>query len=175
MSNHNNSDKFLLAIVAGIILIVVIAFIVVIRRPEPQFQVDNTPEGVVHDYLLALQLGDYESAYGHLSSEVVYPADIDEFYDSLREAPWEFTVSDNYSQVIESSEPISDQSVAVKVREIYTTNSLFAGDDYSDTFSMRVENDGGEWKLVSGERYWSSCWGEENKCENGFPRVPSGE
>lgn len=175
MSNHNNSDKILLAIVAGIILIVVIAFFVVIRRPEPQFQVDNTPEGVVHDYLLALQLGDYESAYGHLSSEVVYPADIDEFYDSLREAPWEFTVSDNYSQVIESSEPISDQSVAVTVREIYTTNSLFAGDDYSDTFSMRVENDGGEWKLVSGERYWSSCWGEENKCENGFPRVPSGE
>ena len=81
--------------------------------------------------------------------------------------PWEFTVSYNYSQIIESSETISENSVAVIVREIYNTNSLFAGDDYFNTFRMRVENDGSGWKLVSGERYWSSCWGEENKCEDG--------
>jgi len=171
MSNRNSSDKLLLAIVAGIILLVILAFVVVSRRPEPEFQFKDSPEGIVHDYLLALQLGDYQRAYSFLSAEIVYPADIDEFYDSLRANPWEFTVSDNYSQVVESSEPISDNSVAVVVREIYNSNSLFAGDDYFDTFRMRVEKDGGEWKLVSGERYWSSCWGEENKCENVVPRV----
>lgn len=172
MSNRNSSDRFLLAIVAGTILLVIVAFIVVSRRPEPEFQTEDSPEGVVHDYLLALQLGDYQRAYSLLSPEIVYPADIDEFYDSLRANPWEFTVSDNYAQVVETSEPISDNSVAVVVREIYNTNSLFAGDDYFDTFRMRVENDGDGWKVVSGERYWSSCWGEENKCEDEVPRVP---
>jgi hypothetical protein len=170
MANLSTSDKFLLAIIAGVILIIFIAFVVVSRRPEPQFQGSSTPESVVHDYLLALQLGDYETAYSLLSPGIAYPADVNEFYDSLRESPWEFTVSDNYSQVIESSEPISDNSVAVTVREIYNTNALFAGDSYSDTFRMRVENGEEGWRLVSGERYWSSCWGETNECEDGIPR-----
>lgn len=169
---RGSSDKLLLAIVAGIILLVIIAFAVVLRRPPPQFRDQDTPEGVVHDYLLALQLGDYERAYGYLSPSIAYPASTNEFYDSLRETPWEFTVSDNFSQVIESSEPISDNSVAVVVREIYSTNSLFAGDDYYEIFRMRVEKNGSGWKLVSGDRYWSSCWGEENKCDNGRLREP---
>jgi hypothetical protein len=170
MTSRSPSDKFLLAIIAGVVLIIIIAFVVVSRRPEPQFQAQNTPEGVVHDYLLALQLGDYETAFNQLSPQIAYPASVNEFYDSLRENPWEFTVSDNYSQVIESSEPISDNSVAVIVREIYNTNALFAGDSYSDTFRMRVENGETGWKLVSGDRYWSTCWGETNQCVDGNPR-----
>ena len=174
MSNRSASDKLLLGIVAGIILLIIISLIVVNRRPLPQFQGQNTPEGVVHDYLLALQLSDYETAYNLLSPQIAYPADVNEFYDSLKETPWEFTVSQNYSQIIESSERISDNSVAVIVREIYNTNSLFSGDDYFTTFRMRVEENGGGWKLVSGERYWSTCWGAENKCDNGVlrPREP---
>jgi hypothetical protein len=165
MSRLNNSDKLLLAIVLGIIVLVIIAFVVIARRPQPQFQSLDTPEAVVHDYLLALQLGDYERAYGFLSPEIAYPGDIDEFYDSLRLRPWEIEMSDNTSLVVESSQPVSGQSVAVVVRQIYNNNTLFGGDSYSDTFRMRVENDGQGWKLASGERFWSSCWGEENKCE----------
>ncbi|MFN2103810.1 MAG: hypothetical protein ACK2U5_00870 [Candidatus Promineifilaceae bacterium] len=171
MSDRTNSDKFLLAIAAGAVLLIVVAFIVVSRRPDPQFQGGGTPESVVHDYLLALQLGDYETAYSLLSPDLAYPADINEFYDSLRQTPWQFTVSDNYSMVVESSEAISENSVAVIVREIYNTNALFAGDGYSSTFRMRVENGEEGWKLVSGENYWSSCWGESNQCLDGIPRT----
>jgi hypothetical protein len=170
MANRPTSDKFLLAIIAGIILIIIAAFVVVSRRPDPQFQAEDTPEGVVHDYLLALQLGNYEKAYNLLSPTLGYPSTIDEFYDSLRQTPWEFTASDNYSVVIESSEPVSDNSVAVIVREIYNTNALFAGDGYSNTFRMRVENSPEGWKLVHGDMYWSSCWGETNQCEDGIQR-----
>lgn len=171
MSNRSASDKLLLAIVVAIVLLIIVAFVIVSRRPEPQFQGQDTPEGVVHDYLLALQLGDYEHAYSFLSPKIAYPANVNEFYDSLRERPWEFALSDNLSQVIESQERISENSVAVVVREIYNTNSLFAGDDYFEIFRMRVEDDGQGWKLVSGERYWSTCWGEENKCEDGIPSL----
>ena len=167
--SRTGSDKMLIGIVSGIILIVIIALFVVSRRPQPEFQSQDTPESVVHDYLLALQLGNYERAYGLLSPSLAYPANTNEFYDSLAQEPWRFTVSDNYSQVVESSEPVSDNSVAVVVREIYTTNSLFAGNDYSELFRMRVENDGNGWRLVSGERYWSDCWGERDKCEDGVP------
>ena len=170
MSTRSASDKLLVAIVVAILLLIIVAFVIVSRRPDPQFQAQNTPEGVDHDYLLALQLGDYELAYSFLSPEIAYPADVNEFYDSLRDRPWEFTVSDNFSQVIESTERISENSVAIVVREIYNTNSLFAGENYYDTFRMRVEDNGDGWKLVSGERYWSTCWGEENKCQDNLPR-----
>jgi hypothetical protein len=170
--SRTSSDKMLIAIVAGIILIVIVSFVIVSRRPQPEFQSQDTPESVVHDYLLALQLGNYERAYSLLSPSIAYPANTNEFYDSLREEPWRFTVSDNYSQVVESSQPVSDNSVSVVVREIYSTNSLFAGDSYSEVFRMRVENDGNGWRLVSGERYWSDCWGETNRCKDGVPTVP---
>ncbi len=172
MSSRTDSDKFLLAIVAGILLIAVAAFVIIARRPGPQFKDENTPEGVVHDYLLAIQLADYERAFDHLSPEIAYPADINEFYDSLQLRPWEFNVEDNFSLVVEETETVGEGSVAVIVRQIYNNNSLFGGDGYSDTFRMRVEETGEGWKLVSGDRFWSTCWGESNECDELERRIP---
>jgi hypothetical protein len=62
-----NTDKFLLAIVVGVVLLIVVAFAVVFTRPKPAYQSDDTPAGVVHNYLFALQEGNYERAYSYLS------------------------------------------------------------------------------------------------------------
>ncbi len=172
MSKRSSSDKLLLAIIAVILLIVVLAFVVVMRRPQPEYQAENTPEAVVHDYLMALQSAEYDRAYSYLSPALGYPADIDEFYDSLKENPWEFTSSDNFSLVVESSRPVSEGSVAVTVRQIFSTNSLFAGDSYSELLTYRLEEGADGWKIVSGDRYFSSCWGEENLCDDPPRSIP---
>lgn len=164
MSDQQTSDKFLWAIVAGIILLVVVAFIVIMRRPSPEFLPAGSPESAVHNYLLALQLGDYERAYSYLSPDIAYPADVNEFFDSLNRRPWEFSGTDNYSLVVEASDPVSAGSVAVTVRLIYSNNTLFGSGDYSETFTMRVEETADGWKLVSGDRFWSTCWGDRDTC-----------
>ena len=38
-------------------LLVIVAIIAVLRQPEPEYMLDDIPEGVVHNYLLALQQG----------------------------------------------------------------------------------------------------------------------
>lgn len=169
MPTRNRSDLLLLAIVAAIILLVIVAFVIIANRPRPAYQDVDSPEGVVQDYLLALQLGDYERAYNYLAPEITYPGSTEEFFDSLREQPWAFTTDDNYSLIIESSEPISDRSVAVTVRLIYSNNTLFGGDGYAETFQMRLVNDGQGWELAGGERFWSSCWGAGNQCDGVEP------
>ena len=55
-----NTDKFLIGIVVSIILLVVIVFAVVLTRPEPAYQTDDTASGVAHNYLLAIQREEFE-------------------------------------------------------------------------------------------------------------------
>lgn len=62
-----NTDKMLIAIVIGIVLLVVIALAITLTRPEPTYQAEDNPEGITHNYLLALQKKDYERAYVLLS------------------------------------------------------------------------------------------------------------
>lgn len=61
-------DKFLLGILAGIVVLIILSLVVFFTR---QKQVDYVPEsdpaGVVHNYVLALQNGDYPRAYSYLA------------------------------------------------------------------------------------------------------------
>ncbi len=166
MSNKTTSDKFLLAIVAGVLLLVVTAFIVIANRPTPQFQDANDPQSVVHDYLLAHQLGESERAYSALSSRLGYPATLAEFKASIDEEPWAFSPSEGYSIIVESGKALTDKSTAVTVRQIYTTNSLFNSGEYSETFQMTVAEEEDGWKIISGDpgHFWSQCWGAQNNC-----------
>ncbi len=59
-------DKFLLGILIFIGLLVIVALTLFFSRSQPQPLADDTPEGVVYNYLLALQQGEYERAYAYL-------------------------------------------------------------------------------------------------------------
>lgn len=69
-----SSDKVLISVVVGIVVLVVSALVITMNRPEPAYVADDSPEGVVHNYLLALQKEEYSRAYGYLSPTVYnYP------------------------------------------------------------------------------------------------------
>lgn len=60
-------DRFLLAILGAIGLLIVVAVGLFFTRQAPQeYAPDDTPQGVVHNYALALEQGDYQRAYGYL-------------------------------------------------------------------------------------------------------------
>jgi len=75
-----NTDKFLVGIVVGVVVLVATAFAVALLRPKPTYQLEDTPKGVAHNYLLALQQEDYKRAYGYLSPTIEgYPTSAEAF------------------------------------------------------------------------------------------------
>ncbi len=61
-------DRFLTGILIGIGVIVIIALsLFFLRRGEARYVSEDKPEGVIQNYVLALQKKDFEKAYGYLA------------------------------------------------------------------------------------------------------------
>jgi hypothetical protein len=72
-------DRFLLTIMGVIgVLIVAAIGLFFVRRNTQVYKPDDTPEGVVHNYLLALNQEDYEKAYIYIAASDTKP-EYDEF------------------------------------------------------------------------------------------------
>lgn len=60
-------DKFLIAIVISIILLMGLAVgVFLVRQDAQDYIAEDTPEGIVHNYVFAIQQGDFERAYNYL-------------------------------------------------------------------------------------------------------------
>jgi hypothetical protein len=67
-------DRFLVGILVGIGLLVIVALaLFFMRRGEAQYTSENTPQGIIQNYVLALQKKDFEKAYGYLADEYGKP------------------------------------------------------------------------------------------------------
>ena len=61
-------DKFLTGILIGVGALVVLALVLFFtRQDKEEYLSDDTPEGVAHNYVLAVLNKDYEKAYGYLA------------------------------------------------------------------------------------------------------------
>jgi hypothetical protein len=62
-------DRFLRGILIGIAVLAVLATaLFFLRQSRQEYSEEDTPQGVVQNYVLALQKGDYQRAYGYLSA-----------------------------------------------------------------------------------------------------------
>jgi hypothetical protein len=149
-------DKFLVAILAGVVLLVGITFAAALLRPAPTYRSDETPEGVAHNYLLALEQEEFDRAYSYLSPTLEgYPDSADEFADDVRDYSWQFQ---SVALAVESTRVTGDEA-RVTVRETFSSDGgLFSGGNYSTTFDMRLQEENGEWKLIASDSYWLYCW-----------------
>lgn len=161
-----NTDKFLIGIVAGIVALVIAAFVVTLTRPEPTYQPEDTPKGVTHNYLLALQKEEYERAYGYLSPTLDgYPADVDEFIEAMADHSWRFRLDTDATLAVESDR-VTGSRATVKVRE-----SRFRGGGLMDSsqsvtqFDMELQLEEGVWKIVDADYYFASCWKSNEGCQ----------
>ncbi len=84
LNRPQGTDRYLFGIAAGVVLLLVVAVAVVLLRPEPTYQADDSPEDVAHNYLLALIKADYERAYGYLSPTLDgYPESVAKFTQDI--------------------------------------------------------------------------------------------
>ncbi len=148
-------DRFLTGILIGIAALVVVALIVFFMRKDTQSYIsDASPEGVVHNYVLAVLNGDYKKAYDYL-------ADLDNkpTYEQFRNAFIQGTVNPNNSAVDIGKSEVNEDTASVEVSLIYNPSDPFST-GYRDIQRAILVRQNGAWKLSSmpGYYFWDYSW-----------------
>jgi len=148
------NDRFLLGILIGIGLLVALALgLYFLRQEQPAYRSDETPEGVVHNYVTAVQLGDYERAYTYLAEKSDKPT-----YNTFRQAFISMLDPENASLQIGGSYSYTPGEADVEVTILRSNNGLFGG-TYREQQSVMLTLQDGEWKIFSGPYpYWNWDW-----------------
>ncbi|MFC1975872.1 hypothetical protein ACFLXQ_05700 [Chloroflexota bacterium] len=151
------TDKFLIGIVIGIVLLIVVAIILVLARGQGEdYIADDTPEGVVHNYFLAIQREEYEKAYGYLSDELASKPDIDEF---IREVDNRYDRSEASLQLGKSSIDDDRARVEVSITTYHGGGPFDSGRYTNQNTAYLRRTPSGEWKLTEYPRaYWGYNW-----------------
>ena len=152
-------DRFLTGILIGIGVLVIAALAVFfIRRDTQTYVQEDTPEGVVHNYVVAILNRDYERAYGYLADLDNKPA-YDEFRNSFVTGilgnPGNAAVDVGDSQ-------ISGDDATVEVAMIFNPSDPFST-GYRDVQNAILVRQDGAWKLSSMPTYylWDFNWYQE--------------
>ena len=157
------TDKFLIGIAIGALLLVVVTFVVVLLQPEPEFHPEATAEDVVHNYLLALQKGEYERALSYINPKYC-PEDVEEFVEDINViCRWDFSLLDRAtSQIVEPAQVIGKRATVKVQQSVFYSGDLFDSGQQRYDFKMSLVIDDGEWKIVDGEDNWCYCWDEDD-------------
>lgn len=160
-----SQDKLLVGIVVGIIVLVLGVFSLTLLRPEAEYLLDDDPEGAVHNYLLALQNGDFELAYKYLSGDLPgYPLTLDRFEEYVDRNSYVFHEGSDNTLSVDSADIDGDHST-VRVRETrFYTNGLFDSSQRINVFEVRLRLELGEWRIYGADAYFVNCWASVDGC-----------
>lgn len=148
-------DRFLTAILIGIGVLILVALAVFFTRPGTQTYVsDVSPEGVLHNYVLALLNKDYTKAYSYIA-DLDHKPTLNQFRQSF--AIGRLDPSNGGIKI--GTAVIMGDSATVDVSMVYTPNDPFSS-GYSDTGSAQLVRQNGAWKISSMPTYnlWDSSW-----------------
>lgn len=159
-------DKFLLAIVVGVVVLVSAAFAIVLLRPAPAYRADDTPEDIVHNYLFALQQKDYARTYGYLSREVRgRPGTPERFASDISKNPWRFSTMDSATTWVVQDVRVNGTLAIISVQVTrFEGNSIFASSQYKNTVKFTLRQENGAWKIFDADAYWLDCWDRYGGC-----------
>ena len=148
-------DRFLTGILIGIGVLVVIALTVFFTRKDTQsYGAEDVPEGVVHNYVVAILNKDYEKAYGYLADLEYKPT-----YENFRRAFLNGEVNpQNQAVDIGESEIVGDVAT-VDLELIYNNSDPFST-GYRNMMTADLVKQNGAWKLTLMPQYnfWGYDW-----------------
>jgi hypothetical protein len=150
-------DKFLTGILIGIGVLIVLALVLFFTRQDKREYVsDSTPDGIVHNYVLAVLNKDYKKAYGYLANLDNKPT-----YEEFRQSFLNGLVSpQNVGVEISEVEVIGDDA-SVNLLIYYSYNDPFSS-RYGSPDRANLVKQSGEWKLSYMPYYfWSYSWYQE--------------
>ena len=152
-------DRFLTGILIGIGILVIAALAVFFIRRDTQTYVEgDTPEGVVHNYVVAILNKDYEKAYGYL-------ADLDNkpTFDEFRNSFVTGILGNPGNAAVDIGDPeVTGENATVEVAMIFNPSDPFST-GYRDVQNAILVQQGGEWKITAMPTYylWDFNWYQE--------------
>jgi len=148
-------DRFLTGILVGIAVLVVIALAVFfIRKDKQSYISEDAPEGVVHNYVLAVLNKDYQKAYSYLADLENKPT-----YEQFRDSFLKGMINPNNSAIDVGKSEIDGDTASVEVAMIYSQSDPFST-GYRDVQRAILVKQSGGWKLSSMPYYyfWDGNW-----------------
>jgi hypothetical protein len=150
-------DRFLNGMLAGIGVLILIALVLFfVRQQQAEYRADDSPQGVVHNYILGLIQHDYERAYSYLADKPEKP-DLAQFQLELTRSEIEIKrVSVTIGEVFLSGDTAT---VSLNMSQSYG-GPITRSSWYTETAQLIREN--GTWKIVNiPYPLWSWNWYNE--------------
>ena len=141
-----------MAVVVLALIVLSVAVALLNREGEATLLAEDTPEGTVQRYLLAIEEGDLKAAYQYLSSELQEDCTYAHFRDSTR-----WFEADDMRVTLEGTEPLDGQvEVQVRITRFYVDPpfgdlapvSPLRSRESSYTARYTLGQDGETWRLT---------------------------
>ena len=148
-------DRFLLGILIGIGALVILALaLFFVRKDETlSYVADDTPEGVVHNYVVAVFQRDYEKAYGYLADKKDKPT-LEQFRESFLQ---NYVNPDNTGVDIGEVEFSGDEAYVTVYIQYGSTDPFSSG--YRNEERAVLVKQAGQWKLEQMPgNFWAWDW-----------------
>jgi len=148
-------DRFLTGILIGIALLVVASLSVfLLRKDADTYLPEDTPEAIIHNYILAIQQDDLKRAYSYLAEDEHKPT----FTAFMRDVN-----STNRDTVQIGKTDISEDTASVELIFTNMNGDIFAS-QYDYTEKALLIRQEGEWKILGmAYSYWSWNWYQAEK------------
>ena len=147
-------DRFLIAILAAVGILVVAALSVFFLQQDSQaYGAEDTPEGVVRNYIIAIHQGDFERAYQALQDAPDKPS-----YQEFQQAFLSLRLDPSDVSVRITDTKITDDNAVVKLILTHGGNQLFNG-SWNEQGSAILVLQNGKWKITGFPYpYWAWEW-----------------
>ncbi len=147
------SSRWLIGVALAVLVLVIVSVVVALvnRQRDVDLFPADTPEGGVQRYLLALEDGEYRTAYNYLNASLQERCSYQHFVDSTR-----FFQGEDRRISLEDKESLNGQvRVRVRITE-FDFSPPFNTSEYSFSVDFILEQTGAEWRFT--EPPWPMGW-----------------
>ncbi len=148
-------DKFLTGILIGIGALILLALGLFFMRQDSKraYVADSTPDGVVHNYVLAALNKDYQKAYGYLADLNHKPT-----YEEFRQSFFNGNINSSNVGIEVGAVEINQDEATVTLGVYYSNGDPFSSRSANPDRALLVKQNGA-WKLSSMPyNYWNYSW-----------------
>ena len=148
-------DRFLIGILIGIAVLIIVALTVFFSRKDGNlnYVADDTPDGVVQNYVVALHKRDFDKAYGYLAELENKPTQ-----EQFHQAFLKHCVDPANAGVEMGKAEIVGNSASVSLNVIYGQSDPFSS-GYRNADYAQLVRQNGAWKIKQMPySFWAYDW-----------------